>query len=160
MSYIIAKVDQISRSDFDNLWEDCKAEVDGKTHLPDHCEQIFTGINTMPLNLSVTKEGKLISFLSGEKKDKGFFITIVLHGKDKTDSKSWLYDSDYWTAIKTYLSNNSMNGYGGEIIKNESAYNHIKRVVQNGIYPDVTLEESDEIVKFNRATSIIWLNHN
>lgn len=164
MTYTVQNIDSINQADFDILWEDCKTVIENETfpyaqkgHVK---ETVFTLINSLDVKFKVQKDGVDIAVLAGSKDNNKLSIAPALFGNDNSNSKSWLYDADYWSAIKAYTTSQSCLGYGGEVVKNSSAYNMLIAVHNNSLYDNSTLEETNTTTQGNIMTTTIWFNHN
>lgn len=164
MTYTIQNINLINQLDFDSLWEDCKNVIETET-FPftggvQTKETVFALINSLDIKFKVQKDGVDIAVLAGSKDNNKLSIAPALFGNDSSNSKSWLYDADYWSAIKAYTTSQSCLGYGGEVVKNSSAYNMLITVHNNSLYPNSTLEETNTRTQGNITTTTIWFNHN
>lgn len=164
MSYTVQNIDSINETDFDSLWEDCNLVIEGET-FPftggvQTKETIFSLINSLDIAFKVQKDGVDIAVLAGSKDNNKLSIGPVLFGNDTFGSKSWLYDAEYWSAIKEHTVSQSCSGHGGEVVKNSSIYNMLIAVHSNSLYPSSTLEETNTRTQGNITTTTIWFNHN
>ena len=164
MTYTVQSINSINQSDFDNLWEDCKTVIESET-FPftggvQTKETIFSLINSLDIKFKVQKNNIDIAVLAGNKDNNKINIGPALFGNDSQGSKSWLYDADYWSAIKEYTTSQSCLGYGGEVVKDSSAYNMLIAVHNNSLYSNSTLEETNTRTQGNVTTTTIWFNHN
>ena len=170
MTFTVSTISEISSTNFDAMWNDCKASIIGKTFpmlQETSCrETIFNGFNAQPIKLKIAKDGTDVCILSGTEDSNRFNITLGLHGNDADGSKAWLYSADYWTAIKNHLLSESLTAYGGEMMKDQSAYNHVVAVANSNLYPNanfMTENESSEtgvaghLADFTKIT--VWFNH-
>ena len=129
-------------------------------------KQSFNGFNAQPIKLKIAKDGTDVCILSGTEDSNRFNISLGLHGNDAGGSKAWLYSADYWTAIKNHLLSESLTAYGGEMMKDQSAYNHVVAVANSNLYPNanfMTENESSQtgvaghLADFTKIT--VWFNH-
>ena len=164
MTYTVQNIDSISQLAFDSLWEDCKTVVENETFPYAQKgytkETVFILINSLDIKFKVQKNNIDIAVLAGNKDNNKINIGPALFGNDSQGSKSWLYDVDYWSAIREYTTSQSCLGYGGEVVKNSSAYNMLIRIDNNSLYSSSTLEETNTRTQGNITTTTIWFNHN
>ena len=142
-------VTSYTQDQFDLLWADCRAQVVGGT-MPiedaDECKsQVFNSMNSQPIKMAVAdSQSKDISYLTGYKTDDDhFYVVSGLHGNDTGGSKGWLYTTQYWSIIRQWVVDNNMTAYAGEMVKDESAYNHLLDVSDLGLYPNATFSVSN-----------------
>ena len=133
----------------DALWADCSSQIVGGT-MPhsehDHCKsEVFNSMNRQPIKMAVSDDdNKDISYLTGYKTDDDhFYVVSGLHGNDTGGSKGWLYTTEYWSTIRQWVVDNNMTAYSGEMLKDESAYNHLLDVSDLGLYPNATFSVSN-----------------
>ena len=133
----------------DALWLDCRAHIVGGTMPHEdatHCRsEVFNSMNRQPIKMAVTdSQLKDISYLTGYKTDDDhFYVVSGLHGNDTGGSKGWLYTTQYWSTIRQWLVDNNMTAYAGEMLKDESAYNHLLTISDLGVYPNATFSVSN-----------------
>lgn len=170
MTFTVSTIDEISSTNFDVLWNDCKSSVIGKTFpmlQEATCrDTIFNGFNQQSIKLKIAKDGTDICILSGIEDSNRFNVRLGLHGNDASGSKAWLYSSEYWIAIKNHLVSESLTAYGGEMMKDESAYNHVVAIANSNTYPNASFVTQNESAQSGVSDFIkdytkieVWFNH-
>ena len=116
MAYTAARVTAISDTDRDRLIDDSLEKIDAGNTFPfepglttDQKKSLFIDYIRIWLEdhrgyaFGISKDGLLVSLFLGEIDGDTFKSTYAFFGKDSSASRAYLYDSDWHSALKTFL---------------------------------------------------------